>query len=52
MILFGSFHSFNDMPSRIFFDASVYLGAEWHKNGAHYRKNFKYNKILIQDNMV
>ncbi len=44
----GQLHSFNDMPSRIFWNYGTWLGVEWHNNGEPYRKNFKFNKIIIE----
>lgn len=46
----GQLHSFNDMPSRIFFDSYTWIKVEWHKNGEPYRKNFKFNQLIIKDN--
>ena len=48
----GQLHSFNDMPSKISWNASSWIEAEWHKNGQPYRKNFKFNKIIVRNDDV
>lgn len=45
----GLLHSYNDMPSRITWD-STFIEIEWHYNGEPFRKNYKYNKIVINLN--
>ena len=48
----GNLHSFNDMPSKITFNSSIWINVEWHKNGEPYRKNFKFNKFIMQSHFL
>jgi hypothetical protein len=47
----GNLHSFNDNPSRISWnDKQIFI--DWHKNGEFFRKNSKYNRIIIEDKEI